>query len=194
MSGKTETLGAGRPCPCTSGERYADCCRPAHRGLANNAFPETATALMRSRYAAFALGDVDYLDRTQHPDHVDQQRAPEERRRSLRAFCRSARFPGLTILDATTSTDGTDGADGTDGMHDTGAHGAEEAFVLFHARVFIGRTDRSFLECSRFRRHPAATGGWRYLDGELEDAPAGRDLADLRTIAGFRARPGAARR
>ena len=50
-------------CPCLSGETYADCCGRFHAGPAE---APTAEQLMRSRYAAFAVGDVDYLRRTWH--------------------------------------------------------------------------------------------------------------------------------
>jgi SEC-C motif domain protein len=51
-------------CPCLSGDTYADCCGRLHRG---DAEAPTAERLMRSRYAAFAVGDADYLLRTWHP-------------------------------------------------------------------------------------------------------------------------------
>ncbi|MCI4066511.1 YchJ family protein [Micromonospora sp. R77] len=50
-------------CPCGSGMPYADCCGPLHRGESTAA---TAEALMRSRFAAFAVGDADYLRRSWH--------------------------------------------------------------------------------------------------------------------------------
>ena len=140
--GVIKVLKAAQPCPCTSGLRYGDCCRPLHRG-------ETATtplSLMRSRYAAFAIGDVAYVDATQHPEHVDQLKAVDERRRQIRAFCRSARFAGLKIV----------------GSADDG----DDALVLFVARVFVGRDDQTFMECSRFRNHASTS---RYLSGDLED-------------------------
>lgn len=46
------------PCPCGSGEAYAQCCQPIHVGDKPAATPE---ALMRSRYTAFALGFSEYL-------------------------------------------------------------------------------------------------------------------------------------
>jgi SEC-C motif domain protein len=52
-------------CPCLSGETYPDCCGRFHAGLAD---APTAEALMRSRYTAFAVGDVGYLRRTWHAD------------------------------------------------------------------------------------------------------------------------------
>lgn len=45
-------------CPCLSGLPYAECCELQHRGV--NVAP-TAEQLMRSRFSAFAVGDVDYL-------------------------------------------------------------------------------------------------------------------------------------
>ena len=55
-------LGSAR-CPCLSGSPYGECCAPYHRG---EAFAPTAERLMRSRYAAFALGDPGYLVATWH--------------------------------------------------------------------------------------------------------------------------------
>ena len=51
-------------CPCGSGTTYDACCGRLHRGAAQAA---TAEELMRSRYAAYAVGDLDYLFRTWHP-------------------------------------------------------------------------------------------------------------------------------
>jgi SEC-C motif-containing protein len=51
-------------CPCGSGEPYAACCGPLLRA---EALAQTAEELMRSRYTAYALGDVAHLLRTWHP-------------------------------------------------------------------------------------------------------------------------------
>ncbi len=53
-----------RPCPCGSGTTYDGCCGRLHRGAAQ---AETAEELMRSRYAAYAVGDLDHVFRTWHP-------------------------------------------------------------------------------------------------------------------------------
>ncbi|RYU09355.1 YchJ family protein [Nocardioides iriomotensis] len=53
----------GEPCPCGSGGPYVACCDPLHDGGA----AATAEALMRSRYAAYALDRTDYVFRTWHP-------------------------------------------------------------------------------------------------------------------------------
>jgi SEC-C motif-containing protein len=51
-------------CPCGSGEAYDACCGPVVR---NERPADTAEELMRSRYSAFALGDVDHVFRSWHP-------------------------------------------------------------------------------------------------------------------------------
>ncbi|WGL54171.1 YchJ family metal-binding protein [Nocardioides sp. BP30] len=54
----------GSPCPCGSGLPYDACCGPLHRGVRRAG---TALELMRSRYAAYAVGDAGYVFRTWHP-------------------------------------------------------------------------------------------------------------------------------
>lgn len=56
--------GEGGPCPCGSGGTLSACCGPYLRGAAR---APTAEALMRSRYTAFVLADLDHLFRTWHP-------------------------------------------------------------------------------------------------------------------------------
>ncbi len=51
------------PCPCDTGKPYPACCGRFHEGRP----APTAVALMRSRYAAFALGLADYVLATWHP-------------------------------------------------------------------------------------------------------------------------------
>lgn len=51
-------------CYCCSGEDFADCCQPFLNG---NSKPPTAEILMRSRYSAYVLKDVDYILHTTHP-------------------------------------------------------------------------------------------------------------------------------
>ncbi|MDR8414039.1 hypothetical protein MTP10_35580 [Nonomuraea sp. 3-1Str] len=51
-------------CPCGLPAPYRDCCGRFHRGEGS---APTAELLMRSRFAAFAVGDEAYLLRTWHP-------------------------------------------------------------------------------------------------------------------------------
>ena len=51
-------------CYCCSGRVFENCCQPFISGAAK---PSTAEELMRSRYAAYAMVEVDYILRTTHP-------------------------------------------------------------------------------------------------------------------------------
>ncbi|MBK6695030.1 MAG: SEC-C domain-containing protein [Myxococcales bacterium] len=137
-------LGPTKPCPCQSGVRYEACCRPLHTA---DALPSSAEALMRSRFAAFVLGDVDYLVATLAPEHEDLAAPRAALVQTLRETCRTARFMGLTIVSANESGDG--------------------AWVQFRARVFSGGQDRSFEETSEFRR---VDGAWRYVGARAVSA------------------------
>ena len=146
-----------RDCPCCSGKRYAVCCRPYHQG----AEPPDCPALVRSRFAAYALKDIDYLARTLHPEHPDRKRSREELTRELRVICKALKFVRLQIL-----------AD---------EPGVDAARVLFLAEIFDSGKERSFVELSSFQR---AEGGYRYLSGRTRERKDVGDPAAL-SIATF---------
>ncbi len=54
-------------CVCGSGLKAASCCQPL---LLGEQHAKSAEQLMRSRYTAYASGDVDYIVRTWHPQYV----------------------------------------------------------------------------------------------------------------------------
>ena len=60
-------------CPCGSGTLYADCCESVikHQSAA------TALALMKSRYTAYCIGDVDYLHNTTQAKNRKQHNKTE---------------------------------------------------------------------------------------------------------------------
>jgi SEC-C motif domain protein len=129
-------------CPCHSGQPYKACCKPLHEGTR---IAETPEALMRSRYAAFALGLGAYLVDTLASDHEDRA-APRERLvRELARVKDRQRFLGLRV-------------------HASSADG-DEGEVVFSARIFERGVDRSFTERSRFVRED---GAWRYASGTME--------------------------
>lgn len=51
-------------CPCQSGKNYADCCGKFHL---KQALPNTAEELMRSRYCAYVLKNIPYIQATTVP-------------------------------------------------------------------------------------------------------------------------------
>lgn len=127
-------------CPCGSGRAYAACCEPFHAG----GEPPDAESLMRSRFAAFARGELSYLFRTLHPDHDDHPQGEAAWVRAAAQSGKRARYDALAILDR----DGPD-ADGT-------------ARVLFHVTMRFDGRDASFAELSSFAHDGT---GWRYVGG-----------------------------
>lgn len=99
---------------------------------------------MRSRFAAFALGEAAYLWRTLHPDHEDRAIPEAQWSRGMRDASRHLRYMRLEIVEA---------------------KGDE---VLFRAGVFEKGKDRSFSERSKFAHDES--GAWRYLSGVVERA------------------------
>jgi SEC-C motif-containing protein len=48
-------------CPCGSGKKFADCCGPYLEGTR---LPKNPEALMRSRYTAYSMANIDYIQAT----------------------------------------------------------------------------------------------------------------------------------
>ncbi len=96
---------------------------------------------MRSRYAAFARGAVDYLANTLCAGHPDRTETAAKDYRKARE---GLRYLDLSIL--ATSTEGDVGE------------------VLFYARIFERGQDRSFVELSGFVRED---GKWKYASGVM---------------------------
>jgi SEC-C motif domain protein len=120
-------------CPCGSGASYAECCGPVHAGRP----AESAAALMRSRFTAFAFGIPDYLLRSWHPDTRPATLELDE----------DTRWRRLQIVDT---------ADG--------GPGDETGIVEFRASYRSPDGAGLLHERSRFAR---VDGAWRYVDGEL---------------------------
>lgn len=110
---------------------------------------------MRSRYSAFALGDVDHLLRTQSQDRSLHQPEPE-RCRALEATCRLVRWLRLEIL--ATQAGGPLDLEGT------------VTFEAHHQQSGGRRgVDRRGVmrECSRFGREGGGLeGAWLYVEAQ----------------------------
>lgn len=52
-------------CPCGNNSTFAECCERIHNDLQK---AETAEQLMRARYAAFVVKNIDFLYKTFHPN------------------------------------------------------------------------------------------------------------------------------
>jgi SEC-C motif-containing protein len=121
-------------CPCGTGERYDACCGRLHLRRAE---AETAEELMRSRYAAYAVGELDHVFRTWHPRSRPQSIEPDP----------TLTWTGLTVLDVV-----------------DGGPGDEVGEVEFEATYERGGSTGRRHERSRFERR---RGRWVYVDGDL---------------------------
>jgi len=122
------------PCPCQSGKPFDDCCAPL---ISGELPPETAEALMRSRYTAYTLRDEAYLLATCHPSTRPQ---------SLDFASEPApKWIGLQIRQFVQT-------------------GPDTAIVEFVARYRVGGRAQRLHETSRFK---LSHGRWMYVDGDI---------------------------
>ncbi len=123
-------------CPCGSANTYADCCRPLHLGERR---ADTALALMRSRFSAFAFRDTGYLRTTWHPSTRPQRLD----------VAGDVEWRRLQIVDT-----------------EAGAPDDTTGVVEFRAQ-YVHHGKRHILhERSRFTREK---GRWLYVDGDVTD-------------------------
>lgn len=78
-------------CPCNPTTEYKNCCKKAHQNI-NLAI--TAENLMRSRYSAFVLGDIDYLQRSHHSSTRPNKREKKE----ILQWAKSVQWIKLEVL------------------------------------------------------------------------------------------------
>ena len=105
------------PCPCGSGQKYKKCCERYHKGL----IAKSAVELMKSRYSAFAVGDINFIIKTS-----TFQKDFDE----LKSFSKACEFQKLEVLESSEKE--------------------KEAFVKFRATLFCDSKDSSFTEKSYF--------------------------------------------
>ena len=130
-----------RLCPCTSGLVFEKCCAPF---LSGQRLPETAQALMRSRFTAYAEIRVDYLVQTTAKDKKQEIDVAE-----LRQYCKNIRCISLKIQKT-----------------ERGGKNDETGTVLFHASLQMNKRRVLHRELSQFVRED---GRWVYVSGETND-------------------------
>jgi SEC-C motif-containing protein len=127
------TVGDQAACPCGSGELFGGCCAPLLRG----APAASAERLMRSRYAAFVVGDSRHLHHTWHPGTRPETLELDP----------ALRWTGLEILVVV-----------------GGIEGDTRGAVEFRARWRDATGTGELHERSRFVNQ---SGRWWYLDGTV---------------------------
>ena len=136
-------------CPCGSGAAYAACCEPLITGERD---AETAEALMRARYTAYARADMEFLLASLHPDYRDEH-DPDQ----IRAWAEESKWHGLEIL-ATEAGGPTD----------------ETGNVEFVAEYTYDGEHNHHHERAVFSRHE---GRWYFVEGDpVKGRPYVRDL------------------
>lgn len=122
-------------CPCGSQQLYQNCCEPF---LLEKKSPATPEALMRSRYTAYTLAKIDYIQNTMQ-GKASKNYDPV----SAKVWAQSISWLGLTVISAPTPT------------KDTGT-------VTFIARFHENNKPNAIYECSQFQK---INGRWFYVDG-----------------------------
>lgn len=84
-------------CHCNSGQFFTDCCAPLLNGTNTASTPES---LMRSRYTAFCVGNIEYLLRT----HLTEKASADEAAQ-LRSTIANTQWLNLEILHTETTGD-----------------------------------------------------------------------------------------
>jgi SEC-C motif-containing protein len=135
-------------CYCGTGREFDDCCGSYLEGRAK---PDTAEALMRSRYSAYVTQNIDYVVASHDPASVDAV-DPEGARR----WASESSWQGLEIVDTLAGGPG----DETGEVEFIARYEAEGKGVAHHERAQFKRID----------------GNWFYVDGVMiRPKPARRD-------------------
>jgi SEC-C motif-containing protein len=130
-------------CVCGSNLEYSVCCQPY---LDRKAKAPTAEALMRSRYVAFTLADIDYVEKTTDPsarESFDHDGTME--------WAKNSEWLGLKIMST-----------------EKGMKGDTVGEVEFIASYNYDGTPREHHERSQFKKRD---GEWFFLDGKLVQQP-----------------------
>jgi len=133
-------------CPCGSKHPFETCCAPY---LDGTELPPTAEALMRSRYVAYAKGNIDYVNATLAPEkRGDVQTA------TAKQWAAASQFKGLKILAV-----------------EKGSPSDRTGTVEFTATFKQGSDTWDHHEISKFRKD--ADGHWYFVEGDSHRHRAG---------------------
>ncbi|RXP54527.1 Sec-C motif domain protein [Lutibacter sp. HS1-25] len=84
-------------CPCNPSKKYSDCCQKAHQNINK---VSSAAQLMRSRYSAFVLANINYLQKSHH----SSTRPNKQEKRTIEKWTKSVNWVKLEVLNATEDT------------------------------------------------------------------------------------------
>lgn len=128
-----------KKCPCDSGKDYKDCCKDIITGVRK---AETAEDLMRSRYAAYALAEVDHIINSTH-----QSQRESNDRDEIKKWAEKSEWLGLQIINCERG-----GREDQDGIVEFKAHYSDHTMRMEHHEI------------AEFRR---VDGDWFFYDGKM---------------------------
>jgi len=135
-------------CYCGSDKTFETCCQPLLTGAEK---AKTAEELMRSRYSAFATGEIDYILSTHDPKTRSQID-----RDNTEAWAKQSEWTGLEILET-----------------EAGGENDEEGRVDFVAHYSMRGTKVDHRESATFRKE---NGKWWFVDGvQISGPPVRRE-------------------
>lgn len=126
-------------CSCGSGIAFDDCCGQYISGLRQADTPE---ALMRSRYTAYTMANIPYIQSTMR-GRAAEGYDPDVACR----WAKTAKWLGLTVLNSY-------------------VEGSDRGFVEFVARLRHNGQQQKIHEKSEFQR---VEGQWYYVDGDVKN-------------------------
>ncbi|WP_010136609.1 YchJ family protein [Ochrovirga pacifica] len=136
LEAQTNANRQGLICACGSNQSYKSCCEPIHQNIHLAKTPEQ---LMRSRYTAYVLGNVDYLLQSHH-----SSTRPIREREEIVIWAKSVTWLRLEVLKKSEPL-------------------KNEGFVTFKAFFLENGQQQVIYEISRFVKE---NGHWTYIDGE----------------------------
>lgn len=135
LEAKTNANREGVLCACGSKKSYKLCCELIHKNIE---LAKTPLDLMKSRYTAYVLGDIDYLMLSHH-----SSTRPVSEKEEILNWTHSIEWKSLEIVESyKTLTD--------------------EGFVTFKAHFIEKGISNSIHEKSRFLKED---NHWTYIDG-----------------------------
>ncbi len=135
LEAKTNANRDGVLCACGSKKSFKQCCKPIHKNIL---LATTPLLLMKSRYSAYVIANIDYLMLSHH-----SSTRPSSEKKEILAWTTSVKWAGLEIIEAkNTSTN--------------------EGFVTFKAHFIENGITNTIYEKSRF---VIENNHWTYIDG-----------------------------
>lgn len=133
-------------CHCGSGKEFKDCCELIIKGSKQ---AETAEELMRARYSAYCINDMEFVESTHHPDGEEVFNKEE-----ASEWSKSSLWKNLEICDT-----------------HLGQAGDETGEVEFKAYYEVNGVPFCHHERSKFAK---SAGTWFFLDGQIHNTPLQR--------------------